>query len=130
MSADNWRLQETYKSLPTLAAAGIRTIILLNGGALIAVLAFLGQVWGRIDLDCIVYPASLFVFGTGFGAGCTILAYVTQLRLLNELDGNRESRLPGHTVLLHFTLGLAGIALLCFLVGGAWIIFSFPRSQP
>lgn len=43
MSFNEEHALETYKSLITVSMEGLKTLLLINGGAVVAMLAFLGQ---------------------------------------------------------------------------------------
>jgi hypothetical protein len=73
---------ETFRSLITIAVAALQTLVLLNGGALVALLAFLGQLENRAEFAGRVgRPAAFFIAGLVLAAAAFISAYVTQLLL-------------------------------------------------
>ena len=85
--------QETFRSLVTLATEGFKFCALANGGAAVAILAYLGDVAGRDgalpDLRCAM---GSFLFGLFF-CGCSMLfAYLTQLKRLNSLAEGKNTR--------------------------------------
>lgn len=88
---------ETFKSLITLSVEGFRYLALINGGALVALLAYLGNVTKNgvalPDLRCALF---FFLFGL-VGCGVALFfAYCTQLRLFQELSGQipKDSQHP------------------------------------
>ncbi|SLN62182.1 hypothetical protein PEL8287_03385 [Roseovarius litorisediminis] len=70
------------------ANLAIRSLILINGGAVIALLAFLGaleagDVGNAVKSDALVAPIRWFALGVGFAALTALLAY-----LVNMLDSD------------------------------------------
>lgn len=72
------------------ALAAIRGVLLINGGAVIAVLAFLSNLWAQNDASAkalaigLETPIALFVAGAGLGTLTAMLTYCAQ-RAINEL---------------------------------------------
>jgi hypothetical protein len=70
---------ETYKSLITLSIEGFRYAALVNGGAAVALLAYLGNVSGKgansPDMRC---PMAWFLLGLVLCGGSMICSYFTQ----------------------------------------------------
>jgi hypothetical protein len=57
--------------------------VLINGGAAIAILTFLGNVWAKDPIThkaagALAWPLELFLIGVGLGAVTAALAYVSQ----------------------------------------------------
>src|SRR5262249_1647758 len=80
----DWHLQETYKSLITISVECLKILIVINGGAAVAMLTYIGSLVGRssppraADLT----PALLsYCFGVFAAALAFILAYLVQLKL-------------------------------------------------
>lgn len=84
------------------AALALRTIVLINGGAAVAILAFLGTLMGRTDkaaattrqLEALTGSLAWFAIGVVFGALAMGLAYFTNLsswKLLTEMKVSLES---------------------------------------
>lgn len=80
------RLTETYKSLITLSVEGFRYLALINGGAVVALLAYLGNVAkGGGPVPNLGAPLLWFLVGLVACGVAMAFAYLTQLRLLNDL---------------------------------------------
>jgi hypothetical protein len=113
-----WHLQETFKALSPIALAALKAVYLLNGGAAVALLAFLGHAASegqRLDLR---WPMGLFLTGVFLAALAHVGAYLTQLALYNETL--KEGRVP--TALLHSrwlwaTVTVAVLSLVVFFCG-------------
>ena len=82
---DNHSL-ETYKSLMNIGLEALKVTFLLNGGAIVALLAFMGNVASKqkpISSD-INFSIICFVIGLIFSAFSFVFAYIMQLRLYSE----------------------------------------------
>jgi hypothetical protein len=77
---------DTYKSLVTLATEAFKFCALSNGGAAVAILAYLGNVAGKErplpDMRCAM---AAFLIGLFFCGLSMFFAYLTQLERLNRL---------------------------------------------
>lgn len=117
LMSDHWL--ETYKSLVTLSIEGFKFSALINGGAAVALLAYLGNVSCKImslpDMRC---PMVAFLFGLALCGFAMLGAYLTQLKLLNEI-GHSEKPVMHHSWLLWGAIGLFALSLFAFGVG-AW----------
>jgi len=45
MKAKDWHKEETYKSLILIGLSALKFVLLANGGAAVAILAFIGKVY-------------------------------------------------------------------------------------
>jgi hypothetical protein len=76
---------ETYKSMVTISLEAIRTLFLLNGGAIVALLAYLGQVAAKggpsVDIS---RPLTFFIVGLSLVPVAYGFSYWTQFSLFNE----------------------------------------------
>lgn len=71
----------------SIATEGIKTLVLLNGGAIVALLGFLGQVANRKEQAPEAYcPLALFVLGLICACVCYFTSYLTQFTLFNEAN--------------------------------------------
>jgi hypothetical protein len=110
---------ETFKSLIQISIEGLKLMALLNGGAAVALLAYLGNVaethTTRPDLflPMLGYVVGLVCCGLAF-----ISSYMTQLRLYQESRGQptmgmmsrHTSWLPSSIILALFSLLAFGVA--------------------
>jgi hypothetical protein len=91
-----WHIKETYKGLITLSVELVKMLALVNGGAAIALLAYLGNFAAHAPPD--QHPPhltdALEWFGTGlFATVATVLfAYCTQLQLYSEERRRHEGK--------------------------------------
>ncbi len=80
------RLTETYKSLITLAIEAFRYLALINGGAIVALLTYLGNVVENGDsVPDLGMPLFWFIVGLVACGIAMASAYLTQLKLFNDL---------------------------------------------
>ncbi len=113
---------ETFKSLILVSLQGLKLLALFNGGAAVALLAYLGNVAGkglpvpnmRLPMAC--YVVGLIACGLAFFFG-----YLTQFRLYNESMGwSPQRQLVKHQVvgIIFALLSLAAFAVgSCVAVG-------------
>ncbi|MEQ1662196.1 MAG: hypothetical protein ABL877_05830 [Thiobacillus sp.] len=78
------RLTESYKSLVTLSVEAFRYLALINGGAIVALLAYLGNTKDG-EAPELGVPLLWFIVGLVACGFAMAYAYLTQLRLFNDL---------------------------------------------
>jgi hypothetical protein len=118
---DHWL--ETYRSLITISIEGFRFAALANGGAAVALLAYLGTVAGKAGAPDMRCPMKLFLGGL-FACGVAVLCgYLTQLRLLDE--GRRGLR-PRHKWILAAGMLTYLASVVCFGFGAWEAVIHFP----
>jgi hypothetical protein len=108
---------ETYKSLITLSIEAFRFSALANGGAAVALLAYLGSVASSsdsvlINLSC---PMLAYISGLVLCGLAVLFGYLTQLKLLNEI-GLSQRLVVRHT----WYLWAAIVFYLASLIAFAW----------
>jgi hypothetical protein len=107
---------ETYKSLISLAIEGFKFSALANGGAAVALLAYLGNLAGKsTQVADMRAPMAAFLGGLITLGIAMVLAYLTQLQLLNEA-GNSQAA-GRHASILRGTILLFLASLGAFAVG-------------
>lgn len=112
---------ETYKRLGELGMLALRTVFLLNGGAAIALLAFLGNaatpgkdVLKAAAISHMAGSMNQFVIGIAFAAFATVLTYIMQLRLFREyMDGTRAY----HPIFLWSAIACVLLSIGAFIYG-------------
>src|SRR6266436_4073369 len=88
--------EETYKSLITISVEALKTLALVNGGAAVAILAYLGNLASRSPtgrLSDMTWALVCFAAGLLLTVLAFIFAYLTQLQLYNE-DLAKDSEQP------------------------------------
>jgi hypothetical protein len=116
---------ETYKSLITLSVEAFKFSALANGGAAVALLAFLGNVAARgaatPDMRC---PMAAFLTGLVACGFALLFAYLTQLKLLNEI-GRGEKPTVSHGWVLWGAILLFACSLSAFGFGSWQAVLRF-----
>lgn len=115
--------QETFRSLVTLATEGFKFCALANGGAAVAILAYLGDVAGKSgpvpDMRCAM---ASFLFGLLL-CGCAMLfAYLAQLARLNLLADGKDTRGDWRVVA---SITFIVLSLIFFGIGSLLAVTSF-----
>lgn len=117
---NDWHTQETYKGLHQLAIGALRFGAIANGGAAIALLALLGDLYSDgAEVSSLRSAMECFVAGIALAGLANVTAYLTNLALYQEEAHNKAGiGIFGHSVFLWISalLVLASIALFC---GGA-----------
>lgn len=116
---------ETYKSLITLSIEGFKFIALANGGAAVALLAYLGNVTGKgVVAPDMRYAMAAFLAGLA-ACGCSMFfGYLTQLKLLNESHGFARPKLS-HSCVLWSAIGMFACSLVLFCIGSWQAVVGF-----
>jgi hypothetical protein len=115
---DHWL--ETYKSLISISVEGFKFSALANGGAAVAILAYLGNVAGKgAAVPSMQIPMLAFLVGLVFVGLSMLFAYFTQLKLLLEIGASEPPR-PLHDWLLWFAVILFFCSLVAFACG-SWL---------
>jgi hypothetical protein len=118
------RAVETFKSLIQISVAGFKMLALFNGGAAVAILAYLGNIAGKGQPtpDMIVpmgfYLAGLFLCGLAY-----LGSYMTQLFLFNEAMGRKPE--GSHQRWLYPTMVVVGLSLVAFAIGSYFATVRF-----
>lgn len=120
IESTNQQWLETYKSLITLSVEGFKFSALANGGAAIALLAYLGNIAGKgavlPDMRC---PMAAFLLGLLTCGLAMLFGYLTQLTLLNEIGRSERLAVP-HGWLLWVSIVLFLLSLAAF-GAGSWL---------
>ncbi len=78
MGFDEDQALETYKSMISVGTEALKALLLINGGAIVALLAYLGQASGRLQLAALAAkPLTLFLGGLVAAALAFLGTYVT-----------------------------------------------------
>lgn len=115
MSFDESHALETYKSLISISAEALKALQWLNGGAVVVLLAYVGQHPKFAD----VARCSLLWFILGLVAATLTFgtSYLTQLSLYNEsIRGARYTRWS-HQIWLWLSFAAGLMAVVSFSVG-------------
>jgi hypothetical protein len=117
MGFDEDQALETYKSMISIGTEALKALQLINGGAIVAVLAYLGQVsQGSHLAKFAARPIGFFLGGLCAATLAFLGTYLTQLTLFNEIVTGRAFR-PKHKTWLLATMLLALLSLVLFACG-------------
>lgn len=121
---------ETYRSLISIALAGLKTLLLINGGAVVALLAYLGQSpQGPTLAPRILWSLGAFVAGVLLCICAFFGSYQTQFALYTEtISSAWKSRFSFRTwqritVVLVF---LSGVAFAIGAFSSVWLLSHKP----
>lgn len=111
------RLTETFKSLITLSIEGFRYLALVNGGAVVALLAYLGNVAKNgTPVPDLTSALTGFLVGLVACGIALFAAYLTQFFLLNDLLANKNQEEQRHK----WMVGVAAVAFVVSLAAFCW----------
>ena len=113
------RLLETYRSMISHSSAAVKLLALLNGGAVVALLAFLGKVWEETNRPDLALPMGAFAAGLVFAALAGCSSYLTQYFFYNELRTGVASGSAWKTHPFWLGIGIASafLSLAAFTIG-------------
>lgn len=116
---------ETYKSLISISIESFKFLALANGGAAVALLAYLGNVAGKsvpnVDMS---YPMFAFVLGLVFCGLSMIFGYATQIKLLNQNNSSKNFS-DKHENFLQIAAVLYLLSLISFCFGAVLAVDIF-----
>jgi uncharacterized membrane protein YidH (DUF202 family) len=118
---------ETYKSLIHISVEGMKLIAVLNGGAAVALLAYLGSVASKGSaVPDMRWPMALFIFGLLLCGLAFLFSYLTQLRLY-DVSIHQAQTLTGRSwsFWLHLAIVCVILSLLLFASGGLVAVWRF-----
>lgn len=108
--ADQKQSLEMTRAVFTYGAASLKALILTNGGAAVALLAFIGRIWtedtGRAAAVSLTQAVAMFSFGVLAGALATVGSYFTQMCYTSD-----KIKLGIGLHILTAIIGLSGFAL-------------------
>ncbi|XQA69533.1 hypothetical protein ACM9XB_18745 [Xanthomonas sacchari] len=118
-SGISWHAEETYKGLIQISLSALRFGLFANGGAAVALLAFLGKENQKaIIIGSIKATMAIFIAGITLGGLAHLTAYLTQLRLYGESAlGDIQQGIWHHNTFLWITILLGASSIIAFAVG-------------
>ena len=123
MSEIEFRLKVSELELK-YASGGLKTLLLLNGAAGIAILAFLGNILGTEFerwIRGIAWGLVFFSIGAFFSTISWLFAYISQT-YYNEANGN-DKMIKNGTIWRNTTIITVVVSGIAFLVGGFLIFY-------
>ena len=123
---DDWL--ETYNSLISLSTEGFKFCALANGGAAVAILAYLGNVVGKgFAAPNMSTPMAIFLAGLVLCGLAMLFAYFNQLSRLNRLSKRED---PSKDWRLWVTVALFISSLSAFACGSWQAVLAFKQFTP
>ena len=118
---------ETYKSLIQISVEGMKLLAVLNGGAAVALLAYLGNIAAKSGpLPDMRSPMAFFSAGLFFSGLAFVGSYFTQLRLYDEsVRQSTTVSFPRWQFWLRFAIVSVFLSLLCFAAGSVCAVWRF-----
>lgn len=117
------------------AALALRTLFILNGGAVVGILSFTGNLWARNDARgqslavLLVHPIGAFIVGTVMAALATTLSYVSQILFAERPAGEMSLPVAGLRVRL-VACAAAFISMVAFIVGAIQSLLALATPLP
>jgi hypothetical protein len=121
---------ETYRSLISITLTGLKTLMLINGGAVVALLAYLGQSpQGPALAPRVLWSLGSFVAGVVFCVCAFFGSYQTQFKLYNEsVLPTTKGGFP-HMKWQRITIAFVALSCVAFAVGAfssVWLLSHKP----
>jgi hypothetical protein len=123
--SNNEFLVESIRATSESGLAALKALLLTNGGAAVAFLAFMGSAWKNGDVspqtaEAVSYAMKYFLVGVAcavFGSGCTYLSNLSQS--FAQIYRTRQDRW-NYTAYVFMALAiLSGLAaIVVFMIGG------------
>jgi hypothetical protein len=117
---------ETYRSLIRISLAGLKTLMLINGGAVVALLAYLGQSpQGPSLAPRILWSLGAFVLGVIFCVCAFFGSYQTQFALFNETISSTARTEFRHMTWQRITVAFVSLSCGAFAIGAissVWLL--------
>lgn len=124
--SENQHLIETYKSLITISVEGFKFCALANGGAAVAILAYLGNAIGKGRiLPDMRFAMTGFLLGLVACGVAVCLSYITQLELYNEERHGVSENERKHVRYLRGSMISVGASLAFFIAGSFLAMCAF-----
>jgi len=121
---------ETNKSMISISVEALKALLLINGGATIAMLSFLGASSRGATLVAHAWlPLSSFTLGIVFSVCAFVFSYATQFALFNETLRSSDYKGPRHMTFVVWGLAFVVLGLVAFVVGCASSILALTHSS-
>ena len=122
--------QETYRSVIEFAIAAVKTAMLINGAAAIALLTFLRNIAPNgLPSDALtqfIFAIGCFTSGVFFAVLGASFGYFAQLQYLNEASEWGQENQPRKMPWCHrLSIIMVIVAIICFVVGIFLSIYTF-----
>jgi hypothetical protein len=107
---------ETFKSLVQISLEGLKLLALLNGGAAVALLAYMGNIAGKgVPVPSLFIPMLCYVGGLMFCGAAFLFGFMTQFLLYDESTG--QLRRGAHRTFRIPAIGFSVMSMMAFSAG-------------
>lgn len=107
---------EQFKSVMQISALALKSAMIINGGAAIALLTFLGNMKDNTGMEYFVCALQYYIFGVALAAFANASAYLAQYRYLYEIKNNLSTP-KGHFI-TYLTVIIVLMSYILFVLGG------------
>ena len=112
--------QVTYSTQVSMAVEAFKLVGFANGGAAVALLAFVGAVAKAGHTPNVTVPLLLFAFGLVFCMGAFFSAYWAQRCILRYATMAQPAWRSRHVKWYSCAIACTVVSVLCFLIGIGW----------
>lgn len=114
-----WHEHETYKSMIAYGQGMLRFVFLINGGAIVGVMTFLGHMYEKDGRILGMQPSIImFLIGILLAGLASACAYLTQFCLFREtIDRVQRKGWTSHVTWVRLTMLMILLSLGCFATG-------------
>ncbi len=123
--AENAASLELFKSAITSAQSALKSAIMINGGAAVAVMAFVGTTWNKLEDPVVsrilLWSMGLFVVGVFWGAVASGFTYLCQDAYANE-------RIKRGNVYRWIAICLVVVSYIFFVIASGVAIWGFGKN--
>lgn len=126
------RLTETFKSLITISLEAFKYLALVNGGGVVALLSFAGNLASKglvVPTLPTTIAAGSMLLGLALCGVAMLSAYKTQLRLWQEGVGKADPNGRPHPWFLNAAIASAGTSILLFALGSGFGVWACIHPQ-
>lgn len=116
----------TYTAINDYAQIALKTVILINGGASISLLAFIGNIWtkgiNKSAVESLTNSIAFFAFGVLIAAVATAFGYFTQFCYsTSQYSKNKKWQIAGYVI--HILALVLVIGAYCFFALGIYYAY-------
>jgi hypothetical protein len=110
------RRLEQFRSVIQVSVLALRSAMIINGGAAIALLTFLGNMKNNLGMVYFVCALKLYISGVALAALATGTTYIAQYRYLHELKNSTANNRGQY--ITYLTISLVFLSYMVFIWGG------------
>lgn len=107
---------EQFKSVMQVSVLALRSAMIINGGAALSLLTFLGNMKDSAGMLYFICSLKFYIGGVALAAVATGSSYFAQYRYLHELKN--ENSKPRGQYITYITMALVFLSYAAFIIGG------------